>query len=61
MTASKTSWVVLDLKADPPGGLCQRCGDTYPLKLPMAINEMCRRINTFRVLHEDCKSDEPEA
>lgn len=42
---------------------CLNCGGNHPLNMPVAINEMTKKIDAFNVLHKDCKKTwtEPKA
>lgn len=52
---SKSEWVVLD--AVKQEMRCNRCGDTEPLSLinGRRIDMVCKIINGFRELHDECK------
>ena len=51
-----TSHIIFSLISS--AAICQNCGDSYKLKLPMAISELGRRIDAFIVLHADCVEQE---
>lgn len=42
---------------------CENCGQEFPLKFPLAITEMNKKIKAFDTLHKDCEKTwvEPEA
>lgn len=51
----KASWVVTPGDGDKVG-LCERCGGTLQVKLPMALPPLAKIMTAFVELHAGCKS-----
>jgi hypothetical protein len=47
-------WCVHDVDRDL---LCQRCGETHKLEMPISITEYVRQAKAFTELHRNCQEE----
>lgn len=55
MVEVDVAWCVHDVTKD---FLCQRCGETHKLEMPISITEYVRQAKAFTELHRNCKERE---
>jgi len=58
MAETDVPWCVHS--CDKLGFLCQRCGETHKLEMPISITEYVRQAHAFVELHRNCEEKRVE-
>ena len=61
MTGEDVRWVVVKYDVQPPLLLCERCGESRALKLPMSIDDLGKLSKAYIALHKLCPPKEVPA